>query len=451
VVVEVDVPIQSRKTAELALQESRNKLNAYFNSTVESIFLLAPDFTILEFNDVARREVKEIHNLDVRIGDSILAYAEPSAKDLFIANFERALFGEKVETEVKIPFSQADLWRQVKYLPIFNDKAQIVGVAFVSENITARKRQEAEKRRLEARLADILEHTTDGYFTLDKDRRFTYVNPQFERIIRVKREAVIGKNIWVVFPAAVGTKFHKYYEAVIAERVTAEFQEYFAPLNKWFDVYAYPSDDCGLTAYFRDITEEKRREAELSDSQAFLQSIYYGINTPIFVVDVEPKQTFHYVGLNPAFERNLGIASERILGKTIADLEGVFSEELRAQLQSNFTRCLDANREIIFEERLVFQDKVVFLMTRLNPLRDGGGSIYRIVGNSINITKRKQAEEQLRKSEAMLSETERLAHIGSWEFDLATRKITWSAEVFRIFSRDFLSGEPTLKNCKPIL
>jgi PAS domain S-box-containing protein len=65
----------------------------------------------------------------------------------------------------------------------------------------------------------------------------------------------------------------------------------------------------------------------------------------------------------------------------------------------------------------------------------------------------KQQRLKLQQSEASLAAAQKIAHIGSWEFDLVTNKITWSEEVFRIFGLDSTATEPTsaqlLKMCHP--
>ncbi|MEG4506364.1 PAS domain-containing protein [Microcoleus sp. F6_B4] len=65
----------------------------------------------------------------------------------------------------------------------------------------------------------------------------------------------------------------------------------------------------------------------------------------------------------------------------------------------------------------------------------------------------KQQRLKLQQSEASLAAAQKIAHIGSWEFDLVTNKITWSEEVFRIFGLDSTATEPKsaqlLKMCHP--
>src|SRR6185312_11337379 len=68
--------------------------------------------------------------------------------------------------------------------------------------------------------------------------------------------------------------------------------------------------------------------------------------------------------------------------------------------------------------------------------RDIQGNIIGLVGISHDITERKQAEEKLKRSEQQLAEAQRLAHIGSWNWDLTTKSLTWSDELYRILGVD---------------
>ena len=63
----------------------------------------------------------------------------------------------------------------------------------------ARARQEAEESA-----RTILESITDAFVSLDRDWRFTYVNGEAERLNQMRREDMLGKNHWEIYPAAVG-------------------------------------------------------------------------------------------------------------------------------------------------------------------------------------------------------------------------------------------------------
>jgi PAS domain S-box-containing protein len=133
----------------------------------------------------------------------------------------------------------------------------------------ARLRREAAHResalRAEARQAQewaavVLESITDGFIALDRDWRFTHVNAEAERINGIPREEQIGKNQWDLFPATRGTVLEREFRRAVAEQVTVQFENYYAPWDSWFQVKAYPSKEGGLSVFFHDITARKRSE-----------------------------------------------------------------------------------------------------------------------------------------------------------------------------------------------
>jgi PAS domain S-box-containing protein len=67
------------------------------------------------------------------------------------------------------------------------------------------------------------------------------------------------------------------------------------------------------------------------------------------------------------------------------------------------------------------------------PLHDSGGSITHVVGTGVDSTVRKRAQDALSASEARLAEAQRVAHVGSWEWSVATNTVVWSDELHRIY------------------
>jgi PAS domain S-box-containing protein len=76
-------------------------------------------------------------------------------------------------------------------------------------------------------------------------------------------------------------------------------------------------------------------------------------------------------------------------------------------------------------------DLYVYLTLSVAPGHEDNWS--RVLLSLSNITKRKQAEEELRLSEARLAEAQRIAHLGNWDWDIVQDKLLWSDEIYRIF------------------
>ena len=110
-------------------------------------------------------------------------------------------------------------------------------------------------------LTNILENTTDGFFSLNEEWHFTYLNPEAERLLARKRDNLIGQQLWVEFPELIGSPFEQNYRRVLADQVAIEFEASDAAGKIWFEMHAYPSGS-GVSVFFRDVSERKRTEEE---------------------------------------------------------------------------------------------------------------------------------------------------------------------------------------------
>jgi len=127
----------------------------------------------------------------------------------------------------------------------------------------AQKQQRERIRAEQERIENILERVDDAFFAVDSDWNFTYFNNRAEQLLGRDREEVLGENIWDLFDEAVDLDFYDKYHHAMDTQQAVSFEEYFPPLDMWFEVSAYPSDD-GLSVYFTDVTERKEYIKALS-------------------------------------------------------------------------------------------------------------------------------------------------------------------------------------------
>src|SRR5438874_1947920 len=114
----------------------------------------------------------------------------------------------------------------------------------------------AASRVYEARLEAVLESVSDGFYAVDAEWRFTYVNRVAESWWDRPREDLLGRSIWEVFPGLAGsTNYKAHMEAARTRQVVrAEFVS--SVRERWVDLSIFPSET-GLSVYFKDITERK--------------------------------------------------------------------------------------------------------------------------------------------------------------------------------------------------
>lgn len=120
-----------------------------------------------------------------------------------------------------------------------------------------RQQAEAAQQQVE----NILSSINDGFYVLDRDWRFTYVNDRHCEIIGMQQSAILGQNVWELFPAAVGTEAYGQFHRAMREQVPLQFDYHYIPWNCWYDHRIYPSPD-KLTVFLADITDRKQAEKE---------------------------------------------------------------------------------------------------------------------------------------------------------------------------------------------
>ena len=127
--------------------------------------------------------------------------------------------------------------------------------------LAERNQARAELQETVRKMTDILEKTSDGFFAVDRDWRFTFVNRQAEKLLERRREDLIGKDFWMEFPEFTRDAFEKNYRRAMSEQVAVEFEASDASGKVWFELLAYPSGG-GVSVFLRDVTDRKRVEEE---------------------------------------------------------------------------------------------------------------------------------------------------------------------------------------------
>ncbi|KAM3109168.1 PAS domain-containing sensor histidine kinase [Phormidesmis sp. 146-33] len=315
-----------------------------------------------------------------------------------------------------------------------NSIGAVVGYVGTITDITDLKAAESQLRQLVLReqmahaqalasrqqITNILESVTDGFVSLDADWRYIYVNRKAGEMLDRAPEALIGKNIWEVFPEGIGQPFYRAYYRAMAEQIPIQLEEYYPPWDRWFENRIYPSAT-GLAIFFQDTTDRKRieaalqqaneglelrveeRTAELTDvnhllqqelqerqkaekalreSQALLQAIIDNSPAVIYLVDAQNKILL----VNRQHDRVFNLPSEHFVGKTIDE---VFPSEVAATFNQRNQAVLKAGQPIESEDDAQHFDGTVHTSLSVRfPLFDEDGTAQMVCGICTDITER---------------------------------------------------------------
>jgi PAS domain S-box-containing protein len=195
--------------------------------------------------------------------------------------------------------------------------------------------EESELSLQQVTLLDTLESISDAFFSVDRDWRFTYLNPQATQLLNRQADDLIGKIIWDEFPEAVGSLFEQQYHCAIREQVTVSFESFYPPLNSWYTVRAYPITS-GLAVYFQDVTQQKYAQAAFLQQEqtaqyrlAEIEAIYATAPIGLCFVNTE----LQFVRINDRLAEINGIPASEHLGKTLRQMLPKMADELEPLYQ----------------------------------------------------------------------------------------------------------------------
>ena len=256
---------------ELALQQQRQETLLRMAGKVARVggWLVGVGHDRVQWSDT----VCEIHELPPGTSPTVaqaLAHYTADSLPRITAHVDACLRdGTPFDDELQIVTARGRcIWVRAIGQAVRDVDGRIVQIQGAFQDITERRDAEWRARDLSERLTRTLESLTDAFIMLDPDWRLTYLNREAEHLLLRERSKVLGRDVWEEFPDA--TSFEHHYRRAVREQQAVSFEEFYAPLDRWFEVKAYPSAE-GLAIYFRDVTERRRAQEQLQRTLAELQ------------------------------------------------------------------------------------------------------------------------------------------------------------------------------------
>lgn len=298
---------------------------------------------------------------------------------------------------------------------------------------------EAALRRSEEKYRSLFQNLGQGYAECElirgadgrvTDFRYIVLNPAFERLSGLKIAGMIGRTAREAVPDIEDSHFEM-YERIVEDGVPVR-REYEVPaLGRWYENHVYPSAGDRFFALYEDITERKRGEAALRESEERLRQFGEASQDVLWIRDAE---TLSWEYLTPAFETIYGLSrAEALSGNNFRNwIELVVPEDREYAL--GMIRRVRAGERVAFEYRISrpVDGQLRWLRNTDFPIYDGEGRIVRIGGIGQDITHEKQSQQQLALSEERLRTASEVGRLGLWDWNTETGEVHWSAEHFRM-------------------
>jgi PAS domain S-box-containing protein len=200
--------------------------------------------------------------------------------------------------------------------------------------------------------------------------------------------------------------------------------------------------DSALRGVFQDVTEretERRKHRELAEEYGALLETS---GDAIFLLDVDTAgadPSFEFARLSPGYEIQTGLTTEEVRGRTPRD---VFGDERGAEIEANYTRCVEQETPISYREELEIDDDARFWETSLAPVVVDGETV-RLVGIARNVTEQVERERELEATNQRLESLIEATPLTVMEIDTDGNVVRWNDEAENMFgwSREEVLGE----------
>ncbi|MDZ7827669.1 MAG: PAS domain S-box protein [Gammaproteobacteria bacterium] len=382
-------------------------------------------------------EVCAIHEIEAPYSPTIdegIRYYAPEHQERVRRVFEACYReGTPIDEVVQIlTASGRRKWVRALGEALRDEHGRIHAVAGAFMDLTDVMEMRAQSELLRERLEETLESISDAFYTVDRDWRFTFINAEASRVIPSDREELLGRNVWEAFPDARGSRLQREFEQALATGVAASFVEYFAPVEKWLRVNAYPTAS-GLAVYFQDVTRERRREERL----LLLETAVQRINDIVMITEAEPIDAPdgpRIVFANEAFCRRAGYTEDEVLGATPRMLQGPGTD--RAELD-RIREALQTWQPVRAELLNYDRDGEPFwLELDIVPVADEHGWYTHWVSVERDVTERKRTDEALRRSNERFELVSRATNDVIRDWDLVDDTVWWNDSLEEVFGHD---------------
>lgn len=172
-----------------------------------------------------------------------------------------------------------------------NSNGEYQGYVAIVNDISEWKNRESALEKSEKDIQSILESVKDGFFALNNDWKFTYINKAAEIIMNAQASKNIGKSLFMVFPDIRGSIIKKNFARVKKNKKPIAFNFFYLGDKTWYEISTYPAID-GITVYFKNVNDQVNN-AEIMRLRLERTRIIADISSQLVLFSSSDVQSLH--------------------------------------------------------------------------------------------------------------------------------------------------------------
>jgi|GEM_PF-1009074 len=430
----IGIDITERKMTEERIRESEMRSRSTFDQSPVGSVIVGLDKRFIKCNAAFCHFLG--YTEDELIGKTISEVTYTEDIELGMLDMKLLVEGKKESSTLQKRYLRKDgaiVWGDVSISLVRDAYNKPMYFLPVIQNITERKQVEDELKKSETLYRKMNENSPLGmhFYKLNKDNHLIFVeaNPAANKLLGVDHSQFIGKKIEEAFPALAQTEVHERYRNAAEKGNSWETEQIIyddGKISGAFEVRAFQTSPGNMVAVFADITNRKKSEEALRESELKYRSLIENTSDVVFCVNERGEYQF----TNKVFASTFGKTPDYFVGKTFWDIYPKEEADFRfAATKRVFETGLTQSVEV----SVPLPDKTLHFIAKANPIKDDTGKVILNLTSAIDITERKEAEEKIRESETMLRNSQQLAKIGSFHHNVKTDQAYWSDELFVLY------------------
>jgi PAS domain S-box-containing protein len=405
--------VTERKETERALRESEQKYRLLIDHVQEAIFVAQDG--MLKFLNPKAIELIEYAESDL-LSKPFTEFIHPDDRKMVSENHIKRLQGKDFQDPYMfriIHSSGAIRWVELNGV-VIEWEGRPATLAFLSD-ITDRKNSEKALRQSEERYRTLVENLNDVIFSADMDGTLTYVSPVFERRSKYTCQEVIGKRFTdFVHPDDLEVLNERYKRVMDGDLAPSEYRlidkdgTIFHVLAHSRPIYR-EGKVVGLTGLMTDITERKRAEVAIRESEKRFRTLLEDVSS-VSVQGYDQNRTA--VFWNYASERLYGYSKDEALGRNLEDL--IIPPALRSEVIEAVTNWMEKGERIAAGElQLMHKDGSLVPVYSSHVMLENSRGEKEMYCVDLDLAELKKAEEERSALRDQLREAQKMEAIGT--------------------------------------
>ena len=393
-----------RQRIENALKQSEEKLHTTFESITDAIVITDTLGSIVQTNEAATRMTG--YSREEIIGKSGLDLIDPKYHDMAVQTMMKVLEEGHGMESMELQFLTKDgkhVDAEFGTAMIRDTSGKPAGFVSIARDITERKRARDALRESEVLYRSLVEHLPQRIFIKDHNGVYLSCNDNYARDLRIAAQRIVGKDDFAFYPPELANKYRADDQEVMVDGKPKDTEEkYLADgEERWVHTVKVPYHDdqgqvIGVLGIFEDITERKRAEAALRESEGRYRALVETSPDGITLSDLNGN----IVMANQETAAMHGFASvEEMVGNGAFDL---IAPEDRPRALENVRKTLEMGSVRDIEYTLLRRDGSRFLGELSAALiSDAQGKPQAFMAITRDITEHRRLEEQFRQAQKM--------------------------------------------------